>query len=358
MKLKWTFLLLGLLLLVSSSAAHAHSNNSEGFSTIDVQDQTIHYRLQLDMVELSHAAGFKVDERQTDNVEALQQALTVNKELLQEYLNTHIHIYADSIPVEGTINEALIAQVKDRPFADLSLSYSAREKPENLILEYNAFFDDSDPSHANMAKVNMEENQQEFIFTYEVRELSLGEMSFLTKAKQFLSLGLEHIFTGYDHILFVISLLIGAMTIRHILSLVTAFTIAHSVTLALATLEIIQLPGKLVESAIALSIIYVALKNIFQPDTKHRPWIAFAFGLIHGFGFAGILSELNLGGGHLATSLLFFNLGIELGQILIVSLCFPIILLIKKRLALKWLLPSVSTAVLLFGFVWFIQRAF
>ncbi|UVI29210.1 HupE/UreJ family protein [Paenibacillus spongiae] len=148
------------------------------------------------------------------------------------------------------------------------------------------------------------------------------------------------------------------MTIRHILSLVTAFTIAHSVTLALATLEIIQLPGKLVESAIALSIIYVALKNIFQPDTKHRPWIAFAFGLIHGFGFAGILSELNLGGGHLATSLLFFNLGIELGQILIVSLCFPIILLIKKRLALKWVLPSVSTAVLLFGFVWFIQRAF
>ena len=94
-------------------------------------------------------------------------------------------------------------------------------------------------------------------------------LPFCSQATQFLLLGLEHIFTGYDHILFVISLLFGAKTFKNILSLVTAFTIAHSITLILATLEIVQLPGRFVETAIALSIIYVALINIFNPDSKH-----------------------------------------------------------------------------------------
>ena len=131
--------------------------------------------------------------------------------------------------------------------------------------------------------------------------------------KQFIVLGLEHIFTGYDHILFVISLLIGAKTIRHIFTLVTAFTIAHSITLALATFEIILLPSRFVESAIALSIVYIALINIFNKDSKHQPWLAFGFGLIHGFGFAGILSEMKLDTNHMAASL--FHLILELKSV-------------------------------------------
>lgn len=178
--------------------------------------------------------------------------------------------------------------------------------------------------------------------------------------KQFLLLGLEHIFTGYDHILFVISLLFGAKSIRNIFSLVTAFTIAHSITLALATLDIVQLPSRLVESAIALSIIYVALINIFNPNSKHQSWLAFVFGLIHGFGFAGILSEMRLDGSHLATSLLSFNIGIEIGQLIIVSVVFPILLWLKKLTfkPIKWVIPGFSVAILAFGLVWFIERAF
>lgn len=360
MKFTWLFLLLGLVLVNASPAVSAHSNNSEGYSTIDVQDQRISYRLQLDFIELSHALGFEVDEQKIENLEELNKIISQNKAPLEQYLGTHILVYADSHPIEGTVSQAKVTMVNDRPFTDIMLSYSVSKQPEILIVDYNVFFEDSDPSHANMAKVQMGGQQQEFIFTYEVRELNLGEMSFLTQAKQFLSLGLKHIFTGYDHILFVISLLIGAKTIRHIFYLVTSFTIAHSITLALATLNIVQLPGRLIESAIALSIIYVALKNIFQPESKHAPWIAFAFGLIHGFGFAGILSELHLGGSHLAVSLLFFNLGIEIGQILIVSLVFPLFLFLSKRLASlnKWFMPGMSIIVLLFGFVWFVQRAF
>ncbi|MCA0757229.1 HupE/UreJ family protein [Paenibacillus sp. N4] len=359
MKGKWLFLLLCLLLVLSPAAVSAHTNNSEGYSVIDVHDKQIDYRLQLDLIELSHAVGFAVDE-QSDDLMAMTEIIAQNKAKLQQYIDTHLLIFANSHPVEGTIGQAVVSTINDRPFAELSISYPVSAEPENLIVDYNAFFEESDPSHANMAKIMMGGKQQEFIFTYEVREWNLGEMSFMTQAKQFLSLGLEHIFTGYDHILFVISLLIGATTIRHIFYLVTSFTVAHSITLALATLELVQLPGKLIESAIALSIIYVALKNIFQPGSKHAPWIAFAFGLIHGFGFAGILSELHLGGAHLAASLLFFNLGIELGQILIVSLVFPLLLFMSKRWASvnKWVTPGLSVAVLLFGFIWFVQRAF
>lgn len=166
----------------------------------------------------------------------------------------------------------------------------------------------------------MDGKQQEQVFSYESRELEIGEVSFLQNVKQFSVLSLEHIFMGYDHILFVISLLFGVKTIRHILALVTAFTIAHSITLALATFDIVQLPGRFIESAIALSIIYVALINIFNQD----------------------------------------SIGIEIGQLLIVSLAFPIILWIKK-LQFKqatWVIPGTSVAILAFGLVWFIQRAF
>jgi hydrogenase/urease accessory protein HupE len=188
--------------------------------------------------------------------------------------------------------------------------------------------------------------------------LEIGQVSFFQNATQFLVLGLEHIFTGYDHILFVISLLFEAKTIRHILSLVTAFTFAHSITLVFATLQIVQLPSVLVESAIALSIIYVALINIFHPDSKHQPWLAFGFGLIHGFGFAGILSEMRLDTNQMATSLISFNIGIEIGQLIIVSLAFPLILYIKKLKPGKWIIPGTSLGILAFGLMWFFQRAF
>ncbi|WJH33437.1 HupE/UreJ family protein [Paenibacillus sp. CC-CFT747] len=360
MRFTWLTVLILFMMAVAPPLASAHTNNSEGFSTIEVGKNEIKYLLQLDAIELSHAVGFQVDEQNTADTEQLNLTISENKVPIEDYLNTHIQVYSDSMPIEGAITNTSVTMVKERPFADISLSYSVVSQPENLIVKYNVFFDESDPSHANMGKVITDNKQQEFIFTYEVRELDIGEMSFWMKTKQFFVLGLKHIFTGYDHILFVISLLIGAMTVRHIFSLVTAFTLAHSITLALATLGFVQLPGKLVESAIALSIIYVALKNIFNPGSKHAPWIAFAFGLIHGFGFAGILSELSLGKSHLATTLVSFNIGIEVGQLLIVSVVFPLMLYMGRNLVKlnKWVMPSVSTAVLLFGFVWFIERAF
>lgn len=341
-----------LLILLSFSSllppsAFAHTNNSEGFSIIEIKEKNLEYELKLDLTELGHALNKETDQKQL-----------IDSKIVQQYINSHIKLYADSVLIEGSVKKTDIEMIKERPFAVIDLTYKIEHKPEKLVIEYNMFLDDSDPSHANFATVKMDGKQQEKILTYEARELEIGEVSGFQNAKQFLLLGLEHIFTGYDHILFVISLLFGAKTIRQILALVTAFTIAHSITLALATLQIVQLPSQLVESAIALSIIYVALINIFNRDAKQQPWIAFGFGLIHGFGFAGILSEMRLDANHMATSLLSFNIGIEMGQLLIVSVVFPILLYVKKLNRINWLIPGTSVGILAFGLVWFIQRAF
>ncbi|MEH7748377.1 HupE/UreJ family protein, partial [Neobacillus drentensis] len=292
-KLRYCILLLLLSIAFSlPSPASAHTNNSEGYSTIEVKEKSLDYELKLDLEELGHALNKETDQKQL-----------INHKVVQEYINSHIKLFADSERVEGSVIKSDIKMIKERPFAVINLQYNIKHKPEKLVVEYNMFFDESDPSHANFATVKLEGKQQEKVITFESRELEIGEISLFKNVKQFVVLGLEHIFTGYDHILFVISLLFGALTIRHILSLVTAFTIAHSITLALATFDIVHLPSRFVESAIALSIIYVALINIFNKDSKHQPWLAFGFGLIHGFGFAGILSEMRLDPNHMAASL-------------------------------------------------------
>ncbi|MEH7378542.1 HupE/UreJ family protein [Neobacillus drentensis] len=351
MKKLWFPILLIFLSLSSflPPSASAHTNNSEGFSTIEVKEKSLDYELKLDLEELGHALNKETDQKQL-----------IDHKVVQQYINSHIKLYTDSELIEGSVVKTDVEMIKERPFAVINLAYKTEHKPEKLVVQYNMFLDDSDPSHANFATIKMDGKQQEKILTFESRELEIGEVSFLQNAKQFLVLGLEHIFTGYDHILFVISLLFGAKTIRHILSLVTAFTIAHSITLALATFDIIHLPSRFVESAIALSIIYVALINIFNQDSKHQPWLAFGFGLIHGFGFAGILAEMRLDTNHMVTSLVSFNLGIEIGQLIIVSLAYPLILWIKKLTLkpIKWVIPGTSVAILAFGLVWFIERAF
>lgn len=335
--------------IIKSPSAYAHTNNSEGYSHIEVNGNNLDYELKLDLTELGHSMKNEMYEQQLFDTKTVQ-----------DYINSHINLYADSVKVDGAIETSDVETIDGRQFAVIDLNYELKEKPEKLVLDYNVFLDDSDPSHANYATIKLDGKQQEAVLSYESRELEIGEVTFVQSTKQFLLLGLEHIFTGYDHILFVISLLFGAKSIRNIFSLVTAFTIAHSITLALATLDIVQLPSRLVESAIALSIIYVALINIFNPNSKHQSWLAFVFGLIHGFGFAGILSEMRLDGSHLATSLLSFNIGIEIGQLIIVSVVFPILLWLKKLTfkPIKWVIPGFSVAILAFGLVWFIERAF
>lgn len=177
---------------------------------------------------------------------------------------------------------------------------------------------------------------------------------------EFLKLGVEHIVTGYDHLLFLFALLAVTHSFWPAIRIITFFTIAHSITLALASLNLIDLPASFVEPFIAATIVYVALENIIRGDhPKGRHWLTFGFGLIHGFGFASVLRELDIASGDsgILLPLLSFNLGIESGQIGVAAVVLPIIWQLNNRLNTSQLfLRGGSLLVALVGFFWFLER--
>ncbi len=173
----------------------------------------------------------------------------------------------------------------------------------------------------------------------------------------FFRMGLEHILTGYDHIVFLFGLVLVRGRVRSMLAIVTAFTIAHSVTLAIATLGWYTPSPRLVEPAIALSIAYVGVENFLVKSAKGRFRITFPFGLIHGFGFASALRELELPRSDLPMALATFNLGVEAGQVLCMSLLLPAVWFLRERTAFSLRgMKVLSAAVAAMGGVWFVAR--
>ncbi|MET3193241.1 HupE/UreJ family protein [Bacillus sp. OAE603] len=172
----------------------------------------------------------------------------------------------------------------------------------------------------------------------------------------FFKLGMLHILTGYDHLLFLFALLLSRQSIKQFIGTITAFTIAHSITLTLAVLGIVDLPSKFVESVIALSICYVAIENIFKEKINYRWAITFIFGLIHGMGFASILKEMELPKSNLAAALLNFNLGIEFIQLCIALLIVPILLKLQALSKYQKYVKIGSVFILTLGLIWLVQR--
>ena len=180
--------------------------------------------------------------------------------------------------------------------------------------------------------------------------------SLWAQGARFLVLGVEHIFLGYDHVLFLLALIVVSSRLGTLVKIVTAFTVAHSVTLILAALEWVSLPSRLVESGIALSIAYVAAENFWLRRADHRWILTFFFGFVHGFGFANVLRDLGLPSRGLISSLLAFNLGVEVGQVAIVTLLFPLILWSARRPSHLRVVQAVSAVILLFGVGWLVER--
>jgi hydrogenase/urease accessory protein HupE len=179
-----------------------------------------------------------------------------------------------------------------------------------------------------------------------------------TTLRQFVPLGVEHILTGYDHIAFLLAIIVIELSIGQILKIITAFTVAHSITLLLSALQIVRVNPAMVESVIALSICYVALENIFKKKADYRWLITFGFGLIHGFGFASALRELIMGKSNLLLSVLSFNIGVEMGQLMLLCALLPILYLLKKQIGYRIVTVSTSAGVFVMGFAWLIERVF
>ena len=181
------------------------------------------------------------------------------------------------------------------------------------------------------------------------------------KIAPFVRLGVEHIWTGYDHLLFLLALLAVCATFRASVRVISFFTLGHSLTLALATLNWVNLAASITEPLIAASIVYVGVENLVRrgAEPRGRGALTLAFGLIHGFGFASVLRELGVGvnGSGLALPLFSFNLGVELGQIAIAAVVLPLLWQLRKR---GWFLqcgvPTISALVALAGLYWLVTR--
>lgn len=170
-------------------------------------------------------------------------------------------------------------------------------------------------------------------------------------------LGVEHILTGADHLLFLLALLLVTMSLRGLVGVVTSFTVAHSITLAAATLGLVAPSPSLVEPVIALSIVYVGLENRLSSAAGRRHAITFVFGLVHGLGFAGALQELALAPDAVPLALLGFNLGVEAGQLAVVALVLPAVVLARRATWLpQRLAPALSLGVAAVGLFWFVER--
>jgi hypothetical protein len=229
--------------------------------------------------------------------------------------------------------------------------------PEDVTLTFD-FFEQLGEAHTVLGAFDWNGHEDEVIFTrFEPDYLydtgcvsSLGE-----QLLQYFKLGVKHIFLGYDHIAFLLALLF-VKRFADLLKIITAFTVAHTITLALAVLQIVRIPPQLVEVGIAVTIMYVAAENLWKQDHAYRWLLTFGFGLVHGFGFAGVLRELGLPSGGLARSLLSFNLGVEAGQIVIVGALWPLLWWLNRQAVATSLRIVVSLLIFLLGAAWFLER--
>jgi hypothetical protein len=219
----------------------------------------------------------------------------------------------------------------------VAVRYRCARQIDDLRLRDDLFFD-LDPRHQAFVEVRAFGSTRELVIRSAEREVRIqGRPSLLAEVGDYLALGIEHIFTGYDHIAFLFGLLIiaGALGrregVRYALTVVTAFTLAHSITLIAAALGWVRLPSRWVESAIAVSIFYVAVENLMRPSPRGRWLLTFGFGLVHGFGFASVLAEMGLPRHGLLLSLFAFNAGVEVGQVLVVCAAFPILVVLHER---------------------------
>jgi hypothetical protein len=232
-----------------------------------------------------------------------------------------------------------------------------------LKVRYGLLFD-VDPQHRALVTFHNGGRLGTGIASIDAREVAIGpgQAARSNPLLQFLREGVHHILIGYDHLAFLLSLLLPAALVRrhrqwqaspgvrhslgHVLGIVTAFTLAHSITLSLAALGWITPASRWVEAAIAASVLLAALNNVWPLVTRRAWLVGFSFGLVHGFGFAGALSEMGLPSGARLASLVGFNLGVEIGQMAVVALVLPVLLLVRrKRWYASGAMPLLSLAI-------------
>ncbi len=351
--------------------AHAHKP-SDSYLTLDVTGTNISGRWDLALRDLEHAIGLDAN----DDGEITWGELRAKQDALAAYAQSRLGVTLNGQAAPLRIVTHEVDQHSDGAYAVLRFICEAPIAPATVGLHYQALFD-RDSQHRGLLRLNIGAQTRTAIFApdHARQEFVLDEIACSSSFAAFVKEGVWHIWIGFDHILFLIALLLPGVlrredgrwvpeaTLRrallNVLQIVTAFTVAHSITLSLAVLNVVSLPSRLVEASIAASVIAAALNNVW-PLFHRRAWLlAFGFGLIHGFGFANVLGDLDLQGGGLALGLLGFNVGVELGQLAIVLLFVPLAFGLRRSWGYRALaLKCGSVLVSAVASVWMVERLF
>jgi hydrogenase/urease accessory protein HupE len=349
---------LGLIVIVaallSPRAAAAHP---VPFSYLDLRlnGHALEGSLVLHIFDAAHDLNIEPAERLLEPSLAAERSAA-----LAGLLAARLSVSADGRPLTPQWSAAEV--VADRQSLKFSLRYALSATPGRL--QVAALLFPYDPNHQTF--LNIYEGEA---LTQAIVDRGRSEFEYFAGTRQgavavvqkFLPAGIHHILIGPDHLLFLVGLLLLGGSIRQLAVIVTAFTVAHSITLSLAALNLVSPPARIIEPAIALSIVYVGADNLLIRDGRDvRAWIAFAFGFIHGFGFANVLREMDLPARALGWSLFAFNVGVEIGQLLVVAAVATALAALRSRneAAGRQLAFAGSVVVMAAGAFWFIQRVF
>ena len=363
-------LLCAVLLIAGPALAH---KPSDSYLAVHVEGETVRGQWDIALRDLEFALGLDAD----GNGEITWGELKAKRKDVDAYALSRLEILSDGKPCVLAPADLLVDDHSDGAYAVLRFAAGCGARaPATLVIVYNLFFD-LDPTHRGLLRFEHGSAAQTGVLSPERPSLTFraGESSPLAQFLDYLREGVWHIWIGFDHILFLVSLLLPSVLILEIgtwrpakrfrdafwdvFKVVTSFTVAHSITLSLAALAVIALPSRLVESTIALSVVLAALNNL-RPVVAERRWaVAFAFGLIHGFGFASVLADLGLPQGALLLALVGFNLGVEAGQLAIVAAFLPIAFALRGTWFYRRpVFAGGSAAIALVASVWLAERVF
>ena len=365
-----------LLIVVSSGNAQAHSS-SNSYIIFSTQNQASVLRADINFRDVDIV--FDLDQNKDGKV-SWGETLTKTAEI-QAWLEQGIQLNTTSQKCSLTQMNMKASDHADGSYLSVEWAVAclgaAQEGPTGLKLRYSLMFD-QDNLHRALVKIDLPDSQSNAILSPERPEVSLTKAndSLTHVLARYLIEGVWHIWIGVDHILFLLSLLILAFleptrksvihwpavknvktSVLDVLNVVTAFTLAHSITLGLTIFKWLEPSADFIEPVIALSVVAAALNNLLGWAALRRWQLAFAFGLVHGFGFANVLLDLGLPSDQLAIALGGFNLGVELGQIAIVLMFLPLAWTLRHTIFYRWVVVvGGSLAIAALGLIWTLQR--
>ncbi len=323
------------------------------YAEVTVEARQVHWSLKLPVAELDLLLS--LDENHNGAVAAGEIARSQGR--IQQYVMSKLGVLDNGREVPGSIAELhLWKDTEGHPFVQTEAAFPAGESNFGKITLRCDMLRDVVASHQTLAKISSGGQTVDFVFENGHDFQADANPSTWQTVLQFVHMGIMHIFTGYDHIAFLLGVVLIGGSFKTILKVVTSFTVAHSITLALAAFHLVELPSRLVESGIALSIIYIAMENLFFHKFDRRWIITFFFGLVHGFGFASALQEVHLSRHLLATALFSFNLGVETGQLCIVAALLPGLLYISRLRFNTLIVKGCSAVIFVLGSFWLWQR--